>query len=394
MPFDEIIDFRFDTLNLDYDDELFTPNPGLEALDLALETNFNTDFEEHARPERLNFDAVADDIYADELAADELDADELIREIFVKCCDNADELQIFHINDADFEDPAEDLEDQAEDEVSYFNNKPKLMEITKHFNKSKISTLIELSKYFNVCDVLYYITFNHCCDDNCINKSAEEKIDCSFERKCVLCLEINKVYKNNCDCYLCNIDGNDEVNNFNKLNKTCFDSINFNKLKTYAEDNEISLEDAIYYSQTCHNCDKAYDYNNYSYGDTYCSVECNLNIEKYKNDCHYIKNGEDCKLCKKCCNNSYVYEDFKIKFEEGEKQIKEIDYDDFDNYCNEEIEKDYEDYDDYDDDYEEESERESEYHNDDYNQDEDEDEGIDINMIRKWEYQENQIKKD
>ena len=69
------------------------------------------------------------------------------------------------------------------------------------------------------------------------------------------------------------------------------------KIQIYAECAQISFQDAIYYSQACHNCNKTFNKQDRIYGDMYCSSNCESNVKRDDKLCYYSRIGHNCKMC-------------------------------------------------------------------------------------------------
>jgi hypothetical protein len=100
-------------------------------------------------------------------------------------------------------------------------------------------------------------------------------------------------------------DEDDEVSHFNKLNQSSFTKKDLELLKKYAASNMITLTDAFYYSQVCHNCNTYFDQDEDSlYGNLYCSKKCEKEVQVYQLPCYYKKYSNcrrgdysDCDIC-------------------------------------------------------------------------------------------------
>ena len=69
------------------------------------------------------------------------------------------------------------------------------------------------------------------------------------------------------------------------------------KIQIYAECAQISFQDAIYYSQACHNCNKTFGKQDIIYGNMYCSSNCESKVKRDDKLCYYSRVGENCKIC-------------------------------------------------------------------------------------------------
>ena len=145
------------------------------------------------------------------------------------------------------------------------------------FTKYQIETLFEFSRHFNMCDAINYTAFCHCCGEKLVyneevqeifswwnygdlicSKACEKKMNnnniCAFGKDCNFCQTSDKYryryYKKTyCCCYVCNIDGDEEVNHFNRLNNVCFEAKELETIKMYSQLKNISLRDSIFYKE-------------------------------------------------------------------------------------------------------------------------------------------------
>ncbi len=200
-----------------------------------------------------------------------------------------------------------------------FGDKPylKILLHMDKFTKNQVKTLNTLTR-FSICEAIVYVSSCHCCgatleygedtelleltkqlvcSKECETKMRNKETKCYFGESCNMCNLSSNAEK--CDCYICNIDGDDEVNHFNRLHDTCFDSDGYEKLKKYAKTNMITMRDAISYSQSCHACNYYYlDCGECSmYGDTYCCEECETKIELNQELCFSNECNMECKIC-------------------------------------------------------------------------------------------------
>ena len=227
-----------------------------------------------------------------------------------KCCINYDSSDVYNI-DYEFD--------------QYFGNKLYLKKYfqERQFTKNQVSTLFYTPSRFNICDAINYICKCHrcgkkleygeiyelfewrvykqlVCSKDCEMKMRDEDTECYFGESCKLCSGNNNYTF--CDCYICNIDGDDEVNHFNRLHETCFASKDYEILKNYAKTNMITMRDAIFYAQKCHACNCNLGQGKGSmFGNTYCSDACETKIEVFQHRCFKNKflcyDNLECKIC-------------------------------------------------------------------------------------------------
>jgi len=269
----------------------FIPTPYLEELDAKLER-----------------------MYLD----DEDDRQNIVcpRVCYQACCKNFDSSNIYDI-DLEFD--------------KYFGDKPYLK---SHFQamkytKSHVETLHYTPIRFRLCDAITYVSCCHCCggqleygeirelfewrvyknlvcSKECETKMKDEERECFFGKSCKMCDVFSNDGDRPCECYLCNIDGNDEVNHFNRLHETCLTSKDFDKLKIYAKTNNITLGNAVFYSQSCHACNVCLYEDPILYGNTYCSNECEKNVKELGHKCYYTEMAEyiytDDEMCGVTCD--------------------------------------------------------------------------------------------
>jgi hypothetical protein len=265
-----------------------TADPYLEELDAKLERSYLDD--EDDRPSMVGS-----------------------RVCYQSCCKKYDSSDIYDI-DLEFD--------------KYFGNKPylKMHFIDMRFTKSHVETLHYTPIRFKLCDAIDYVSNCHCCGSKlvygeirelfewrvyknlvcskeCETKMKDEERVCFFGKSCKMCDVFSNDGDKPCDCYVCNLDGDDEVNHFNRLHQTCYTSNSYEKLKDYAETNEISPSDAIFYAQSCHGCNK-WLLNTPLYGNTYCSKLCREGVEEFGQQCCYAQNRYildswemDCAIC-------------------------------------------------------------------------------------------------
>lgn len=267
-----------------------TADPYLEELDAKLERSYLDD--EDDRPSMVGS-----------------------RVCYQSCCKNYDSSDIYDI-DLEFD--------------KYFGNQPYLK---RHFQempytKSHVETLYYTPIRFKLCDAINYVSKCHCCgrklvygeirelfewrvyknlvcSKECEVKMKDETRVCFFGESCKMCDAFSNDGDKSCDCYVCNVDGDNEVNHFNRLNQTRYDLTEFEIVKTYAKANRISVGDAMFYSQACHGCHEWLSITDL-YGAKYCSDACRANVEEYGQPCYYTENPYildrwemDCALC---CN--------------------------------------------------------------------------------------------
>lgn len=258
---------------------------------------------------------------------------------FRKCCINYNSSDIYNI-DYEFD--------------QYFGDKPYLKKYFQmcQFTKNQVATLFYTPSRFNICDAIAYVNKCHCCGNRlkygeiyelfewrvykqlvcskeCETKMRDERTQCYFEKSCKMCHNGNISYEL-CDCYICNIDGDEEVNHFNRLNETCYPSKEYEKLKNYAKTNMITLRDAIFYSQKCHTCRCDMGQCEGSmYGNTYCSDYCETQVELYERECcnsiGYLYHPDmECNICLNPDKTTAFNLRYNVEFDDD--SIKEIKY--------------------------------------------------------------------
>jgi hypothetical protein len=258
---------------------------------------------------------------------------------YQECCFNYDSSDIYNI-DYEFD--------------QYFGDKPYLKKYfqTHRFTKNQVTTLFYTPTHFNICDAIIYVSNCHCCgaklnygeiyelfewrlykqfvcSKECETKMRDENTQCYFGESCKMCHNGNISY-HICDCYRCNIDGDEEVNHFNRLHETCYSSKVFEKLKKYAKTNMITLRDSIFYAQNCHNCRCDMGQGDGSmFGNTYCSDYCETQVELYECECcnsigYLYHDDMECNICLNPDKTAAFNVRYNVEFDDD--SIKEIKY--------------------------------------------------------------------
>ena len=151
-----------------------------------------------------------------------------------------------------------------------------LIEICKECNLKphEIDKIMIMSKTTNLCKAMIHDIENHDMEDS-------NECDCFI--------------KTDCDCYLCNIDEDNEVNHFNRLHGCLFDETIYNKFKKYRDNTNLKSWYALKYSQHCHGCGQEIKQSNY--GNVYCDDYCRTRIENYRNQCCFANSPNGCEIC-------------------------------------------------------------------------------------------------